>query len=266
MSRSTHGLFRLCKCVYMKVCRHSQAFLQRCLFLIVLLRKFLPWQHERGMSHFRFVSPPTPVPRQHSWPHQQPTAVVMWLLMWCWVCSTLEQKAFVTRHSWTVAFRGRRDFGGGGEASNPRNVRNKSHMKYSDLCIIFFWNLILTLAFFHGLCLFFPPPQAPSCAVLCFFLPSFLFFFLILILKPDRLNSQLQGYIAVGTPSFPWLPELLLPSPGLGFSMVHPNPASMVYVVRKKDLLVELWPGSPRSRMRGLGGQGDAAKDPGWDG
>ena len=114
--------------------------------------------------------------------------------------------------------------------------------------------------FFNGLCLFFPPPQAPSCAVLCFFLS---FFF---ILKPDRLSSQLQGCIAAGTPSFSWLPELLLLSPGFGFSMAHGNPASSVYAAQKKDLLVELWPGSPRSQARGLGGQGDAGEDLGWDG
>ncbi|XP_043305118.1 uncharacterized protein LOC122429059 isoform X1 [Cervus canadensis] len=102
--------------------------------------------------------------------------------------------------------------------------------------------------------------QAPSCAVLCFFLS---FFF---ILKPDRLSSQLQGCIAAGTPSFSWLPELLLLSPGFGFSMAHGNAASSVYAAQKNDLLVELWPGSPRSQARGLGGQGDAGEDPGWDG
>lgn len=113
--------------------------------------------------------------------------------------------------------------------------------------------------FFNGLCLFFPPPQALSCAVLCFFLSFF-------ILKPDRLSSQLQGCIAVGTPSFSWLPELLLLSPGFGFFMAHGNPASSVYAAQNKDLLVELWPGSPRRQARGLGGQGDAGEDPGWDG
>lgn len=87
--------------------------------------------------------------------------------------------------------------------------------------------------------------QALSCAVLCFFLSLFFFF---LILKPDRLSSQLQGCIAVGTPSFSWLPELLLLSPGFGFFMAHGNPASSVYAAQKKDLLVELWPGSPRRR------------------
>ncbi|CAI9168839.1 unnamed protein product [Rangifer tarandus platyrhynchus] len=78
--------------------------------------------------------------------------------------------------------------------------------------------------------------------------------------------NQLQGCIAVGTPSFSWLPELLLLSPGFGFSMAHGNPASSVYAAQKKDLLVELWPGSPRSQARGLRGQGDAGEDPGWDG
>ncbi|KAI4530858.1 hypothetical protein MG293_018716 [Ovis ammon polii] len=67
-------------------------------------------------------------------------------------------------------------------------------------------------------------------------------------IKPDRLSSQLQGCIAVGTPSFSWLPELLLLSPGFGFFMAHGNPASSVYAAQKKDLLVELWPGSPRRR------------------
>ena len=103
----------------------------------------------------------------------------------------------------------------------------------------------------------------PACAELrCFVFLSFFFF----ILKPDRLSSQLQGCIAAGTPSFSWLPELLLLSPGFGFSMAHGNPASSVYAAQKKDLLVELWPGSPRSQARGLGGQGDAGEDPGWDG
>nr|XP_020756826.1 uncharacterized protein LOC110142127 [Odocoileus virginianus texanus] len=78
--------------------------------------------------------------------------------------------------------------------------------------------------------------------------------------------NQLQGCIAVGTPSFSWLPELLLLSPGFGFSMAHGNPASSVYAAQKKDLLAELWPGSPRSQARGLRGQGDAGEDLGWDG
>ncbi|XP_043764336.1 uncharacterized protein LOC122697542 isoform X2 [Cervus elaphus] len=78
--------------------------------------------------------------------------------------------------------------------------------------------------------------------------------------------NQLQGCIAAGTPSFSWLPELLLLSPGFGFSMAHGNAASSVYAAQKNDLLVELWPGSPRSQARGLGGQGDAGEDPGWDG
>lgn len=85
--------------------------------------------------------------------------------------------------------------------------------------------------------------QALSCAVLCFFLSLFFF-----ILKPDRLSSQLQGCIAAGTPSFSWLPELLLLSPGFGFFMAPGNPASSVYAAQKKDLLVELWPGSPCRR------------------
>ena len=45
----------------------------------------------------------------------------------------------------------------------------------------------------------------------------------------------------------------------------HLNPALLVYAVQKKDLLLELWPGPPHSRTRGLGRQGDAAEDPGWD-
>lgn len=35
-------------------------------------------------------------------------------------------------------FGDRRDFGGVREANKPKNVRNKSRMKYSDLCILFF--------------------------------------------------------------------------------------------------------------------------------
>lgn len=96
----------------------------------------------------------------------------------------------------------------------------------------------------------------------CFVFLSFFFF----ILKPDRLSSQLQGCIAAGTPSFSWLPELLWLSPGFGFFMAHGNPASSVYAAQNEDLLVELWPGSPRRQARGLGGQGDAGEDPGWDG
>lgn len=106
----------------------------------------------------------------------------------------------------------------------------------------------------------FPTPAGAE--LRCFVFLSFFFF----ILKPDRLSSQLQGCIAAGTPSFSWLPELLLLSPGFGFSMAHGNPASSVYAAQKKDLLVELWPGSPRSQARGLGGQGDAGEDLGWDG
>ncbi|XP_065768258.1 uncharacterized protein [Muntiacus reevesi] len=78
--------------------------------------------------------------------------------------------------------------------------------------------------------------------------------------------NQLQGCIAAGTPSFSWLPELLLLSPGFGFSMAHGNAASSVYAAQKKDLLVELWPGFPRTEARGFGGQGDAGEDLGWDG
>ncbi|XP_045365524.1 uncharacterized protein LOC105084198 isoform X1 [Camelus bactrianus] len=89
------------------------------------------------------------------------------------------------------------------------------------------------------------------------FCVSFLFFFFFSFFshseaRPDHLSSQLQGCIAVGTPSFPWLPALRLLSPGLHFAMVHPNLESLVYAVREEDLPVELWPGSPRSRTRGL--------------
>nr|XP_035150673.1 uncharacterized protein LOC118152743 [Callithrix jacchus] len=41
----------------------------------------------------------------------------------------LGARAFVTgTHGQTVVFRDRTDFGGGGEANKPRNVRNKSRM------------------------------------------------------------------------------------------------------------------------------------------
>lgn len=91
-------------------------------------------------------------------------------------------RASETRCSRTVCSGTEETLEGRGEANKPKNVRNKSRMKYSDLCILFFFNLILTLAFLWFVSFFFfffsLPRQALSCAVSCVcFFPVFLSFF-----------------------------------------------------------------------------------------
>lgn len=69
---------------------------------------------------------------------------------------------------------------GCGEANKPNIVRNKSRMKYSDLCILFL-KFDFNSCFFYGLCLFcfFLVTHAGTELryVVCMFLPVFLSFF-----------------------------------------------------------------------------------------
>lgn len=85
--------------------------------------------------------------------------------------------AFETRHSWTDGRSGTGEFlEGVGRPINQENVRNKSRIKYADLCIpIFVLKFDFSYCFFWLCLFFFPPPQAPSCAV--FFLSFSLFVF-----------------------------------------------------------------------------------------
>lgn len=107
--------------------------------------------------------------------------------------------------------------------------------------------------FFFMVCVCFFHPRRRRAALFCVFFFFFLFLFsFFLILKPDRLSSQLQGCIAVGTPSFPGLPELLLPSPARASPSCAPARTVCIYgIACKEDLLARLRPGSPRSWMRG---------------
>lgn len=98
--------------------------------------------------------------------------------------AALWSRAFVTRHSWTVAFGDGRDFGGGGAANKPRTAEIKvarSTLVYVFLFIFYFLKFEFNSCLFppYGLCFFFfSYPRRRRAALFCvsFFFPPFFFF------------------------------------------------------------------------------------------